>query len=293
MLLDDVNNPVQAYDLYLANYYWSDPIYRRWCEDCASGILSYCEVKKSRLANSAYYADYLPKASISDDLSVSLPIAGAAAMVLALERSEGVFSKSEIELLRRVFPTILGLHKAHISQVLFSVCGSGLGSTDPNTLRALMIVDRYDRIVFANEGWKELAIDRRRFERIAVEADPERLTNISVTKDLTLRVVPLSPDFAVAPGGKVYVIEPGVRQVTPSDFDNMVLQFLPSDLTRREREIARYILDGYPTKLIARYLSITEGAVRNHRQRLYNKLDITTERELFTSFLKYLMLCGY
>jgi DNA-binding CsgD family transcriptional regulator len=58
-------------------------------------------------------------------------------------------------------------------------------------------------------------------------------------------------------------------------------------LSPRERELVRLILSGYPTATIARRLGITAGTVKNHRRRIYDKLDITTERELFVEFFQF------
>lgn len=55
-------------------------------------------------------------------------------------------------------------------------------------------------------------------------------------------------------------------------------------LTPRETEITTLCLRGYPNAAIARTLSISRGAVKNHKLRLYRKLDITSERELFSLF---------
>ena len=44
----------------------------------------------------------------------------------------------------------------------------------------------------------------------------------------------------------------------------------------------------YPNAQIARELGLATGSVRNHRYRLYTKLDITTERELFFLFIDFL-----
>lgn len=55
-------------------------------------------------------------------------------------------------------------------------------------------------------------------------------------------------------------------------------------LTPREAEITTLCLRGYPNAAIARALSISRGAVKNHKLRLYRKLDITSERELFSLF---------
>lgn len=60
-------------------------------------------------------------------------------------------------------------------------------------------------------------------------------------------------------------------------------------MTDRERDIAHRALRGFPNALIARDLGITAGTVRNHRARLYAKLDITSERELFALCLDLLL----
>ena len=56
-------------------------------------------------------------------------------------------------------------------------------------------------------------------------------------------------------------------------------------LSDREREVVQLALSGYPTQRIAKKLGIAPGTVKNHRRRIYDKLDITTERELFLQFI--------
>lgn len=64
------------------------------------------------------------------------------------------------------------------------------------------------------------------------------------------------------------------------------------ELSQRERELARLILAGHPTATISSRLGITVGTVKNHRRRIYEKLDITTERELFLQFFQHLPSTG-
>ena len=45
-------------------------------------------------------------------------------------------------------------------------------------------------------------------------------------------------------------------------------------LSEREREVACYAADGIPNKIIARKLNITEGTVKLHLHRVYQKLGI-------------------
>lgn len=59
------------------------------------------------------------------------------------------------------------------------------------------------------------------------------------------------------------------------------------ELSAREKELAQLILSGHPTATIAERLGITVGTVKNHRRRIYEKLDITTEREMFLQFFQH------
>lgn len=54
-----------------------------------------------------------------------------------------------------------------------------------------------------------------------------------------------------------------------------------------ERGLVQLILAGHPSVNIAERLGITVGTVKNHRRRIYEKLDITTERELFLRFFQH------
>lgn len=66
----------------------------------------------------------------------------------------------------------------------------------------------------------------------------------------------------------------------PADVDR-----LWADLSPREREVVQLILAGHTTDSIAGKLGLARGTVKNHRRNIYDKLDITTERELFLQLL--------
>jgi DNA-binding CsgD family transcriptional regulator len=75
---------------------------------------------------------------------------------------------------------------------------------------------------------------------------------------------------------------------SPLDFVAAVDDFTASGFTPREREIVSCILAGYPNDYIAKKLAIGVGTIRNHRKRLYAKLDVTSEREVFSLFIGHL-----
>ena len=56
-------------------------------------------------------------------------------------------------------------------------------------------------------------------------------------------------------------------------------------LTHREREITHLLLRGHSSKSIARELGIAPGTVMVHKRNLFAKLSITSQYELFSSFI--------
>ncbi len=59
-------------------------------------------------------------------------------------------------------------------------------------------------------------------------------------------------------------------------------------LTPREHEVAVCILKGHSSKSLAREIDISPETVKIHRRNIYRKLDISTQSELFLSFLNTL-----
>lgn len=60
-------------------------------------------------------------------------------------------------------------------------------------------------------------------------------------------------------------------------------------LTPRERQVARLLLQGLDTEAIATALGIGSGTVKNHRKHLYGKLRLGSRAELFSFFLNHLI----
>ena len=82
------------------------------------------------------------------------------------------------------------------------------------------------------------------------------------------------------------MIETGDMGVAPAASGRPALpNSLAKHLTPREQQIVQLILQGYPTKSIADKLCLSRGTIKNYRHRLYDKLDITTEREIFLAFI--------
>lgn len=64
--------------------------------------------------------------------------------------------------------------------------------------------------------------------------------------------------------------------------------FGKSVLTERERDVVHLLLQGNSAKAIARALSISPDTARNHLKRIYPKLEVSSQAELFALFFRAL-----
>lgn len=64
--------------------------------------------------------------------------------------------------------------------------------------------------------------------------------------------------------------------------------FASGVLTQREREITDLILRGYSSQAIADQLTISVGTVKVHRKNIHNRLNTSTQAEIFTQFITHL-----
>jgi DNA-binding CsgD family transcriptional regulator len=80
--------------------------------------------------------------------------------------------------------------------------------------------------------------------------------------------------------------QPQLSDPRRPDFSQKIERFRDSfRLAPRESEITSLSLRGYSNSAMAKALGIGQGTIKNHKLRLFRKLDITNERELFPLFL--------
>jgi DNA-binding CsgD family transcriptional regulator len=78
---------------------------------------------------------------------------------------------------------------------------------------------------------------------------------------------------------------PPARHGFRDRLNRTLLGLTAANLTEREGEIAGLLLKGHSAKSIARSLRISPGTVRNHMKRIYAKLGVSSQTELFAAFL--------
>ncbi|MBD9624700.1 helix-turn-helix transcriptional regulator [Ensifer sp. ENS06] len=211
-------------------------------------------------------------------MAIFLPPLGGASPTLLLDRAVGQFTDTELARVRSVFPLVAGLHQAHLK----AITSRGMGTHNED--RPLRIVDRSGRELTANPAWKRLATQPGSGLAEAIASlEQTGLTQAALSDGRVLVRSALAADFGAAPEGICEEVE------APLLLGNAISPFgWLEPLTQRERQIVMLTLEGHPVASIAKRLGLQCGTVKNHRLRLYQKLDITTERELFLTHMRHL-----
>ena len=267
---------------YARDFYRFDPFYQYWKDIGCPGVVSLLVVVKTEADRDRYVSTILADIGVTDEIGIFLPPVGRSSLAMFLDRCGGTFSPDELETAQSLYDLLAGLHAAHVNAVFGSArletggAGALLAGSKPTR-----VLDRACHEILRNEAWT--AYERQHagpltdaMQALATEGQTR------IGPDLILHRATLPTDFHLAPCGLVDTIEPlGLSPMVPSQL--AMPDRMRGLLTRREQDIVGLMLRGYPTKKIAGQLGLTQGTIKNYRRRIYDKLDITTEREVFLS----------
>lgn len=139
-------------------------------------------------------------------------------------------------------------------------------------------------------------------DQIAYLMETGNGTPVALSLERTSKLPPFNRDERKLLDGLLELISALVKQQrwpeslqsTPQDMhahlDNVMSMFGSSTLTPRERDVVRLILRGYPSKSVARELTISTQTEQVHRKNIYQKLGISSHSELFTLFFDAIAL---
>jgi DNA-binding CsgD family transcriptional regulator len=289
-LVNEVMSP-EAVDLYFAGYYRLDPFYNYWRQHGQCGVVPVRTILGHNTNEHEYFNVIYREAHIHDEIAIFLPAPGGASVTIFVDRSADNFDESDIELMNLLYPTIAGLHKVHLDWLFLNSNHDIAGTLSREIPRAILILDRDGRRVYTSREWRDTERRNPQLDRAMRALKEEQPGLVEFSDNMVVHAEKLRSDFPIAPNGTICVIEPrGDSAPVTMDYAGSVNRFIAAHgLTPREGRIVELILSGYPTDEIARKLRISRGTVKNHRGRLYYKLDVTTERELFSLFLPHLL----
>lgn len=269
---------------YLDRFYELDPFHHYWRAHERPGVVALHEFPAAELKRSRYIWEFLQQSRINDELGLFLPPVARSSVAMFLERGEGLFQPTEIARARRFYPLLAGLHDAHINCTFASLgsesVGLGLHQEVPTA-----IIDSGGDMVFANAAWRDLEVADPEVRRARSALEESEDQELPITGGRVLHRERLDTGFCLAPGGWLYLIEAfnaGSRIETP----RQVFERIHPELSPREFEVIDLILHGHTTDSIAQALHLSRGTIKNYRRRLYAKLDISSERELFLAYIE-------
>jgi DNA-binding CsgD family transcriptional regulator len=276
-----------AVALYLSGLYRIDPILdlaRKSREPKVASLRSSSEL----LADDEHYLSELFKmAFISDELAILLPAPGGVTIAVCCEKDSSSFSEAEIAHAEAMLPAIVSIHMRHLDEVMLRAVRKlpDRGST-PLIAGAYLILDVDGQHVFSSAAWENhFTSDVELIEKVK-EARAAGKDFLSLESGHILHWEECASSLSIAPGGLLIRLEEFSEAPVSQPSQNMIELFCRiRQLTQRESDIVKLILQGFPNSKIAERLDISAGTVKNHRWRLYYKLDITTERELLLLFL--------
>lgn len=277
-----------AVELYFERLYRLDPLVRIARSGPETGVISLQRLRMADTDN-AYFDDLFRSAWIFDELSMLFTAPGRVNIALCYDRADRAFTDEEIGIVESIFPLFEGLHEAHLDSSFRMLSEPSIWQREPHSgQRRVQILDKSLRRVYATSSWVEYEEASELPLTSFVHRNRDRGV-VSLSRDTVLHWDRLPTNFAPAPDGIICLIEARSLPEMKQGFDDAVTAFGEThELTEREQEIVALAFRGYPNALIAKRLGVSEGTIRNHRHRLYYRLDITTERELFNMFIVHL-----
>ncbi|WP_168200064.1 helix-turn-helix transcriptional regulator [Acetobacter vaccinii] len=221
-----------------------------------------------------YTSVFQKKCGFSDELALILPVFNNTCIMLFLQRMNHPFTQEEISRAQQVQPLLYGLHKAHVTRI-FQGLSNVLPVADTDAPQGALVLDRHYNRLHSTSGWQRASAHHGPTLHRALHTllrHEDAACSIE-EQDFSLTLAALPQLCPLAPGG--YLLTCAPQASSPS------LTALPGlHITQREQDLLELLLQGRSTGEIAQLLGISKGTVKNHRQRLYRKAGVTSERGL-------------
>lgn len=265
---------------YLNGLYRIDPVYKLCKGPAHPGVYTLASLGTTNRQLAQYSKQFLSQAGMVDDLIVLFAAPASTMIALIFERTTPYLA-NDVAPVSALYPLLAGLQRAH-ERVQIALMVSGHGKSE----LAYRILDKDDRIVFDSTEWTETFSRNPVLQGHIERLKPRTLQSMVLEPGFVLCAQPLQDEYATAPGGTLLILERGQAGMPPVDPLDAAETFRDVVLTPRERDIVRLIFLGFPNIKIAEELNLSINTIKNHRKRLYLKLDITTERELLLRFMR-------
>ncbi|SNB71189.1 regulatory protein, luxR family [Arboricoccus pini] len=227
------------------------------------------------------YARYLDlDLRIADELALLLPLNEQSFLALCLDRQSGTFAPEELWLASELLEILLEMHRQHVIRLLErEVAAMTSQPGDPHS--EFLVLTGEGAILHQSPGWSTAV--RQAFETETLPTSLPRGDGYVLPAKAGWHVLqaPLDGSSVIRDGARLFVLRRTLEDLQVR-FNRLVHRYR---LTARQRQIVQLCYEGHHNASIARRLGISIGGVKNHKMRIYDKLDITSERELLSTIL--------
>lgn len=212
-----------------------------------------------------------------DELVMMFEVIGDSWIAVGLSRSDRCFTLAEIATARALHPLLSRIHARHVESSLLSAHSELSELISP----VHAIFDDEQRPLLKSASWSH-RINQAMEYLLKDHIAAQRSGSFAIVPTMIAHWRPFTSSPHLVPNGSIVALEEKPpNYVGPGSEDWMAKFSQLYGLTARESQIVFHLLQGQTSQKIAETLRVSVGTVRNHKHRLYSKLDITTERELF------------
>lgn len=282
-ILVDRSMTEEARNLYYSGLYRLDPLLRMARSGKVDTVFTFRTIREHDPKIEPYDALFR-LLMLQDELAIMLPEMGGAYLGLCFDSEQRNFEAEEIARIERLMPVILPLHELHLSKQLARTI-AGFQSAHSNWV---VVTDCLGQVLRTNGAC--VSLRQAEIEEVirSIAADLPVGDSVRVGS-LVIHWETMASDHPLAPDGRLFFVEEEAAGLIEGEAEQALAAFARANrFSARECQIARFILKGYPTTTIAQKINLTVGTVKNYKHRLYEKMNITTEREVFSNFVSYL-----
>lgn len=275
-------------ELYLNGLYVLDPLNNISHTKFSAGVYSFNESFEIDSDKIRYQEEVFQKARISDELAWLIMMPDASMLAFCLDKPDAQFSVDEIQLAKSELPIVKALAGKHFALEFLRKLKERPGSF--TQIERILHLDS-EHLIESSHWPAELSCLSDN-DKALVEQEVLSMRRGVGYSEVILESEAVLTTCIVSLDGEDYLqqrIRPR-NSISAENYKVIIHRALGQySLSDRERDVVFLSLLGYPNSLIAKKLSISSGTVKNHKYSIYNKLDITSERELFNLVLKNIM----
>lgn len=275
----------QLIDTYNAGLYRLDPLLRRVTNENVGPVIAFSEVRKDEPENS-FYDEIFKAGVILDELAVMLPTIGGSFVALCFDRPDRKFASHETAWALLLHPILVRAHDLHVRTAMFS----NLSSVSAGGRVGIIALADDGKVVHRNESWRREVAAAEEPKLIAAILGRPAGTPVEIRNRVAHWELFDQRDAPTAVSYRTVFLEEPSEGYIDRDIKSVLEGFFTAQhLSARESQIVEKIIRGFSTGTIARTLGLSIGTVKNYKRRLYSKLAISNERELFPLFVEHLL----